>query len=322
MNQLFVWCWTISGIIIPQLSTIEQEAALIHIFIKSMVLIQEALTLTILLYLCLIGGLRLYTIKFSVLDPTTDHWEVSDYTAIWRIRSSLNIYVAAVIVIICLTSTNPLVYLQILQKEWTLSSLPINTFILLSVDVGLICICVGLLITGKVYQKRNDAKTMMELIDLETQLNKGFEISNSTICQGVSTANVTESCFGNTANVTSRIKIEAPSRGAMSKPYLVHQFTLPTLLYMANGIITMSLLLVHTFNIMSIGFWCAMTLFLTNQGALIPLTLILYYHPIRSYSVRNIQYHLEYLYGGLQRFKSRFRRRGLRKTTPISEHQI
>ena len=230
MNQLFVWCWTISGIIIPQLSTIEQEAALIHIFIKSMVLIQEALTLTILLYLCLIGGLRLYTIKFSVLDPTTDHWEVSDYTAIWRIRSSLNIYVAAVIVIICLTSTNPLVYFQILQKEWTLSSLPINTFILLSVDVGLICICVGLLITGKVYQKRNDAKTMMELIDLETQLNKGFEISNSTICQGVSTANVTESCFGNTANVTSRIKIEAPSRGAMSKPYLVHQFTLPTVL--------------------------------------------------------------------------------------------
>ena len=230
MNQLFIWCWTLLGIIIQQLSTIEQEAASILIFIKSMVLTQEALTLAILLYLCLIGGLRLYTIKFSVLDPATDHWEVSDYTAIWRIRSSLSIYVAAVIVILCITSTNPLVYFQILQKEWTLSSLPINTFILLSVDVGLICICVGLLITGKVYQKRNDAKTMMELIDLETQLNKGFEISNSTICQGVSTANVTESCFGNTANVTSRIKIEAPSRGAMSKPYLVHQFTLPTVL--------------------------------------------------------------------------------------------
>ena len=165
----------------------------------------------------------------------------------------------------------------------------------------------------------------MELIDLETQLNKGFEISNSTICQGVSTANVTESCFGNTkptANDTSRIHIEEPSRGALSKPYLVHQFTLPTLLYMANGIITMFLLLVHTFNIMSIGFWWAMTLFLTNQGALIPLTLILYYHPIRSYSARSIQYHLEYLFGGLQRLKSRFRRRELRKVNPISEQQI
>ena len=162
----------------------------------------------------------------------------------------------------------------------------------------------------------------MELIELETHLNEGFELSNSTNCQGVSTANFTETCFGNTANDSSRIHIEETSRGAMSKPYLIHRFTLPTLLYMANGIITMSLLLVHTFNIMSIGFWWAMTLFLTNQGALIPLTLILYYHPIRSYSTRSIQYHLEYLYGGLQRFKSRFRWRELRKITPISDQQI
>ena len=116
MNQLLVWCWTMSGLIIQQLSAIEQ-ATFILMFAKYMVVVQEALALAILLYLCLIGGLRLYTIKFSVLDPTTDYWEVSDYTAIRIIRSSLGIFVAAVIVILCITSTNPLVYFQILQKE-------------------------------------------------------------------------------------------------------------------------------------------------------------------------------------------------------------
>ena len=324
MNQLLVWCWTMSGLIIQQLSAIEQ-ATFILMFAKYMVVVQEALALAILLYLCLIGGLRLYTIKFSVLDPTTDYWEVSDYTAIRIIRSSLGIFVAAVIVILCITSTRPLVYFQILQKTWTLSDLPTSTFILLSVDAGLICICVGLLITGNIYQKWEDAKTIKELIELEIQLNKSFEMSNFTNSQSGNTAQFTASWFGNTkssVNDTLRIQIDAPSKGVISKPYSVHHFTLPTLLFLVNGIMTLSLLLIHTFNIMNFGFWWAMTLFLTNQGFLIPLILILYNHPIRSYSTRSIQYHLEYMFGSMQRITSTFCRRDLRKIIPTSDQQI
>ena len=302
-SQIFIWWWAICGIIVQLLDALDHDI-LIPTFTIYMALVQEALSLLLFLYICVIGGLRLYTIRFSVLDPTTEKWGVSDNTAVLRIRSSLWIFVATLTMALWSTSTRSIVYFQLVQPEMALSNLPASTLILLGFVAALIGVCVGLLLTGKFVQIWKDEKTKNERIEIEFQLNRS--LGNQSVA------------FSD----ASSIPIDDPSERVMeqtlaNKSDLINQFTLPTLLYMTNGIISASLLLLHTFGKkLAIGFWWTMTLFLINQGALIPMTLILYYDPIRTYSTRITQYHLQNFIVRVQRLKSRFRRRNLRRTAP------
>ena len=302
-SQIFIWCWAICGIIVQVLDAFDQEI-LIPLFTIYMALVQEALSLLLFLYLCVIGSLRLYTVRFSILDPTTERWGVSDNKAVLRIRSSLWIFVAVLTIVLWSTSTRSIIYFQLVQPELALSNLPTSTLILLGFVAALIGVCVGLLLTGKIFQIRKDEKTKNERIELEFQLNRS--LGNQSVA------------FSD----TSSIPIDDPSERVMeqtiaNKSDLINQFTLPTLLYMTNGIVSASLLLLHYLGKkMFIGFWWTMTLFLINQGALIPMTLISYYDPIRTYSARIAQYHLQYFIVRVQRFKSGFRRRNLRRTAP------
>ena len=302
-SQIFIWWWAIFGIIVHVLGALDQDILIPTVTIY-MALVQEALSLLLFLYLCVIGSLRLYTIRFSILDPTTERWGVNDNTAVLIIRSSLWIFVAILTIVLWSTSTRSIVYFQLVQPELALSNLPTSTLILLGFVATLIGVCVGLLLTGKHFQMRTDEKTKNERMELELQLNRS--LGNHSI--GFSE--------------TSTIAIDDPSERAMeqtatNKSDLINQFTLPTLLYMTNGIISASLLLLHYFGKkLAIGFWWTMTLFLINQGAIIPMTLILYYDPIRTYSTRIAQYHLQYFIVRVQRFKSRFCRRDLRRTAP------
>ena len=302
-SQIFIWWWAICGIIVKVLDALDHDI-LIPTFTIIMALVQEALSLLLFLYICVIGSLRLYTIRFSVLDPTTEKWEVSDNTAVLRIRSSLWIFVATLTIVLWSTSTRSIVYFQLVQPELALSNLPASTLILLGFVAALIGACVGLLLTGKLFQIWKDEKTKNERIELEFQLNRS--LGNQSVA------------FSD----TSTIPIDDPSERVMeqtiaNKSDLINQFTLPTLLYMTNGIISASLLLLHTFGKkLAIGFWWTMTLFLINQGAFIPMTLILYYDPIRTYSTRITLYHLQNFFVRVQRLKSRFRKRNLRRTAP------
>ena len=302
-SQIFIWWWAICGIIVQGLDALDQDI-LIPTFTIYMALVQEALSLLLFLYLCVIGILRLYTIRFSVLDPTTERWGVSDNRAVLRIRSSLWIFVSILTIVLWSTSTRSIVYFQLVQPELELSNLPTSTLIWFCFVAALIGVCIGLLLTGKLFQIRKDEKTKNERIELEFQLNRS--LGNQSIA------------FSD----TSTIPIDDPSERGMehtatNKSDLINQFTLPTLLYMANGIISASLLLLHYFGKnLAIGFWWTMTLFLINQGALIPMTLILYYDPIRTYSTRIAQYHSQHFIVRVQRFKSRFCKRNLRRTAP------
>ena len=302
-SQIFIWWWAICGIIVQVLDALDQDM-LIPTFTIYMALVQEALSLLLFLYLCVIGILRLYTIRFSVLDPTTERWGVSDNRAVLRIRSSLWIFVSILTIVLWSTSTRSIVYFQLVQPELELSNLPTSTLIWFCFVAALIGVCIGLLLTGKLFQIRKDEKTKNERIELEFQLNRS--LGNQSIA------------FSD----TSTIPIDDPSERGMehtatNKSDLINQFTLPTLLYMANGIISASLLLLHYFGKnLAIGFWWTMTLFLINQGALIPMTLILYYDPIRTYSTRIAQYHSQHFIVRVQRFKSRFCKRNLRRTAP------
>ena len=142
-SQIFIWWWAICGIIVQVLDALDQDM-LIPTFTIYMALVQEALSLLLFLYICVIGGLRLYTIRFSVLDPTTEKWGVSDNTAVLRIRSSLWIFVATLTIVLWSTSTRSIVYFQLVQPELELSNLPTSTLILFCFVAALIGVCIGL----------------------------------------------------------------------------------------------------------------------------------------------------------------------------------
>ena len=216
------------------------------------------------------------------------------------IRAVLLALVLLIAVIILITSTKPVAYLQILKSSSEMDELPLSSLLLFLFDVGLCLITTALHVCGKIYQMNQDSKLQKEIIELEIHLNRNFGNTDSSV----------------DVQVAGPPLIEVENEG-----FMVHKQTLPVVIFMASSMMIMVLLLLNFSNSerdIKIDFWWSLTVFIGNQGLLVPISSIICIPTIRIYSKRRINCLRSNVTSWFTSKARKWERRPLRKIAPIS----
>ena len=292
LNLMVVWIWTLPFMMLKLLERSDQEQYLTG-FIS---IISHALFHLIIIYLYLIGALRLYTIRLRVLDPL-EEWmvEYDEGKAMNNLRLCFTLIVLSDIAAFCLTSTKPIEYYHIWQQGMTWIAVPIGTRILFGIDVGILIICSIFYILLKMYQSLEDSKLRTTvIIDIENSNRVGL-------------------INGGDANKELRVQSNQDPAVMVRKQgkgrAFVDSKTLPAFVHVASISFLALLVGLQYLELINLGFWWTMTTFLGIEGVLIPSGLILWYSELRSYSRRQIQYHAEATMACLNAAVSWFRKR-------------
>ena len=296
----FVWVWSSSGIILKILSDVDKDDLARH-FVTCLVLVHQAVFLLIILYICMIGALRMCTAKLNKLDPLEEMIGGNDDTTIKIVRLIIWSTVALVLILYMCTSTRPMVYYQILEQKQTLTELPTNSLILFFFDLGLCLFSILLHVMVKIYQNIDDAKVRRELKELDKHLNASF---------------------GNSKRDSVKETFDDTIQNPLTHPYSVHRSTVPLVVCIGNSILVVMLLLLCYFGIRHINFWWIMAIFIVNQAVILPLIFILFYQEVRSYLCRRSKYYIDAFINKFKQVKSRIQRRNLRKVIPLSDRKI
>ena len=276
LNLMIVWIWTLPFMMLKLIERSNQEEFLTG-FIS---IVSHALFHLIIIYLCLIGGLRLYTIRLRVLDPL-EEWlgEYDEGMAMNILRLCFTLIYLFDIAAFCLTSSKPMEYYLIWLQGMTLNAVPVGTRILFGIDVGILIICSGFYIWLKVYQSLEDSKLRTTVVvDIENSNNVG-------LIDGGAANN--EKRLQDNKDPVLMVRKQGKGKG------FVDSKTLPALVHVASISFLALLVGLQYLELINLGFWWTMTTFLGIQGVLIPSSLILWYSELRWYSRRQIQYHAE-----------------------------
>ena len=302
-NLLIVLIWTFSGLTFKILS---ENYMTDHLegFVEFAAVANEAVYFLIMLYMCLIGSLRLYRAKFNVLDPLSDIFGTNEKRIIMAIRIILLSLTLLIIVAIFKTSTKPPAYFQILRSNSNMNNLPISSLLLFLFDVGICTIVTTLHIFGKMYQKSIDSRLVNDLLDLEVQLNRNI---------------------GRTGSSVDNHGEDLILPVAQNEGFMLHQQTLPILIYMTNSMTIMILLLIRCFDVdglIKIDFWWSLTAFICNQGLFIPTSFMIWHPAIRSYCRRQLTCFGNSLAAWFTNSSRKMKRRNLRRVNLASNEEL
>ena len=296
----FVWVWSLSGIILKILSDIGKDDLARH-FVTCLVLVHQAVFLLIILYICMIGVLRMCSAKLNKLDPLEEMIGGNDVQTIKIVRLIIWSTVALVLILYMCTYTRPIVYYQILEQKQTLAELPTNSLILFFFDLGLCLFSILLHVMVKMYQNIDDAKVRRELQELDKHLNASF---------------------GNTKRNSVKETCDDTIQNPWTPPYSVNRSTVPLVLCIGNSILFVLLLLLRYFGIPYINFWWIMATFIANQAVILPLIFILFYQEVRLYLCRRSKYYVDAFVNRYKEIKSQIQRRKLRKVIPLNDRRM
>ena len=187
-----------------------------------------------------------------------------------------------------------------------MNELPISSLLLFLFDVGICTIATTLHIFGKMYQKAIDSRLVNDLWDLEIQLNRNI---------------------GRTGSSVDNHGEDLILPVAQNEGFMVHQQTLPILIYMTNSMTIMILLLIRCFDVdgrIKIDFWWSLTAFICNQGLFIPISFMIWHPAIRSYCRRQLNCFGNSLAAWFTNSSRKLKRRNLRRVNPASneEHEL
>ena len=314
LNLTLVSFWIFSGVTSKVLVEVREDSIMPTIN-EIIAAVNESFFSVIVLCLSLIGGLRLYTTRYHVLDPLTYFFGDNEVKILRSIRSLFLILFLFIISGLLFSSTKPISYF-ILQGECSMfSTLPFSSRLMLAYEVVLCIICVTLHVSAKIYQDLEDHNLQRDMLELEIQLNRSRRIMIDLEIQwnrslGIRTD---ENSLNNTNDR------DVTSDYFTSVPYLEN---LPVIVYMINSIVIGIMNLVNSFGTngaMSINFWWIITIFTTNQGILMPIAIGFWYPEIRRYFYQNLLESHRCIVDFVHVVNWQLTRRGERRVFPRSE---
>ena len=146
---------------------------------KFMSYANEALFFHGMLYVCLIGALRLYTIVYQVLDPFEDWFEEDEDTPVLLIRLIISALVIAYIGFISLISATPTVFYKLTEKDSNLFDVSWKSQLKLGFNITCCVIAITLFMAGKIIQRKKDdaAKAQVSMSSSGNESNGANETS-------------------------------------------------------------------------------------------------------------------------------------------------
>ena len=302
-NLLFVWLWTFTGMTFKILS---ENYMIGHLkaFVEFAAIANEGIYTLLMTYLCLIGGLRLYITKFNVLDPLADTFGTNEGRITKIIRLLLLSLILCHIVIILVTSTEPVTYFLILRNSGNVTDLPVSSITLFLFDVGILVISTSLHICSKMCQKHQDSEVQRDLLELEIHLKRNLRMTGS---------NPDDSLEG------QRLEY-VPNEG-----FRVYRQTFPVIIYLISSMTIMVLLALPLFDAeetLKIDFWWSLTAFIGNQGLLIPISIVFWHSTVNIYCRRQINSFVNRVEAWFTNKARIFERKKLRRVVPISNEEF
>ena len=132
-----------------------------------------------MLYVCLIGSLRLYTIINQVPDPLEEYFGEHEDMAVLLIRLILSAIVIAYIGLVSLTSATPIVYHKLTELDLNLNEVSWKSQLKLGFNITCAIIATMLFATGKsIQRKKNDvARAQGSMSNTRNESNETNEFS-------------------------------------------------------------------------------------------------------------------------------------------------
>ena len=309
INLALVSFWTVSGIISKFFIEMKIISVML-IFDEVLAVVNEALFSVIVFYLSLIGGLRLFTTRYHILDPLTHFFGEKEEKILRSIRFIMFLVSFSIIAAILLSSTKPITYFSIRGECSIISNLPLSSKLMLIYEVGLGLICTLLHVFAKVYQNLQDAKLRKDLLELEIQLNRSRRIQIELEIQWNKSLGIN---INDGIDSLRNIKDSDITGDYFSSiPYLEN---LPVIVYMINCVLITCIILSNCLDISEMNFWWSITIFTANQGLLIPMAIGFWYPDIRLYFCRNVRNTFDFVFS-CKRIRCQISRRVTRKITP------
>ena len=139
----------------------------------------EALFFLGMLYICLIGSLRLYTIINQVPDPLEEYFGEHEDMAIMLIRLIFSAIVIAFIGLVSLSSATPIVYHKLTELDLNLNDVSWKSQLKLGFNITCVIIATMLFATGKsIQRKKNDvARVQASMSNTRNESNETNEFS-------------------------------------------------------------------------------------------------------------------------------------------------
>ena len=178
-NQImFLLVW-IAYIIIAKYIEDPDNLTLYLNLTKFMSYTNEALFLHGMLYVLLIGSLRLYTIVYQVLDPFEDWFEEDEDTPVLLIRLIISALVIAYIGFISLISATPTLFYKLTEKDSNLFDVSWKSQLKLGFNITCCVIAITLFTAGKIIQRKKDdaAKVQVSMSSSGNEVNGSNETS-------------------------------------------------------------------------------------------------------------------------------------------------
>ena len=312
INLALVSFWTVSGMISKFLIE-TNNIFMISIFNEILAAVNEALSSVIVFYLSLIGGLRLFTTRYHILDPLTHFFGEKEENILRSIRFIMFLVSFSITSAILVSSTRPITYFSIRGECSVLLILPLSSKLMLIYEVVMVMICIMVHVSAKIYQNLQDAKLRRDLLELENQLNKSRRKQIELEIQWNKSLGI------NTNDDIDSLKdikdLDLTSDFFSSIPYLEN---LPVIVYMINCVLITSIVLSNCLDISEMNFWWIITIFTANQGLLIPMAIGFWYPDIRLYFCRNVRNSFILVFS-CKGIRCQLFRRAMRRISPYEE---
>ena len=312
INLALVSFWTVSGMISKFLVEMN-NIFIISIFNEILAAVNEALSSVIVFYLSLIGGLRLFTTRYHILDPLTHFFGEKEENILRSIRLIMFLASFSIISAILVSSARPITYFSIRGECSVLLNLPQSSKLMLIYEVGMVIICITIHVSAKIYQNLQDAKLRRDLLELEIQLNKSRRKQIELEIQWNKSLGINKN---DDIDSLKDIKdSDLTSDYFSSIPYLEN---LPVIVYMINCVLITSIVLSNCLDISEMNFWWIITIFTANQGLLIPMAIGFWYPDIRLYFCRNVRNSFILVFS-CKGIRCQLSRRAMRRISPYEE---
>ena len=253
------------------------EGSTLIFITKYLVLINEAIFFVIMVYLWLIASMRLYTIRFNVLDPVDEF--LGEYSGVSHIFIRLLILITPIFAtaILYSHSIQPIIYYHLVEKNMSWKDIPQTSRILHGIETTLCLISVTLFGSVKIYQWKVESK--------ERTHNLGNGTGNdSEIMQNDN--------IPNAHNETEQESSTNPQESGERNLYDLGRMALPNLMYLLVGLLITVLILLQSWGVLTFDIWWTLTAVAGLQGVVLPTTIILWYDNLRMYCFRQIAYHI------------------------------
>ena len=224
--------------------------------------LDQMLSLMLVLNLLSIGLFRILRVKYKVLDPFSI-WVDDEGKSLGILRGLIIIVGLLVNILIYISFSMPPVFHMI--KDGNLNNAPISSMVILTFDIGVLIFCGILHISASMLQKYQELRFIQK-----------YEYQGSDATRTENNNRVTKCLIFCCKNDTEPINISG----------VVICFLMNALFIIFGCIFVYHL---QPYFNTDCSFWAIILLFITNQGVIIPILIVLKYASLKVIIVRSLQ---------------------------------